>query len=82
MLLTALIWASAFSAIKVVVPESGPLWLAAWRVLIGFLVMFSLCAVARADLSIDREIVVSDLTDLDIQRGHTVLSDLVVGTDD
>ena len=40
MLLTALIWASAFSAIKVVVPESGPLWLAAWRVLIGFLVMF------------------------------------------
>ena len=36
---TALIWASAFVAIKVVVPETGPLWLAAWRVLIGFLVM-------------------------------------------
>ena len=37
--LTALIWASAFSAIKVVVPESGPLWLAAWRVVIGFVAM-------------------------------------------
>ena len=37
--LTAVVWASAFIAIKVVVPETGPLWLAAWRVLIGFLVM-------------------------------------------
>ena len=37
--LTALVWASAFIAIKVVVPETGPLWLAAWRVVIGFLVL-------------------------------------------
>ncbi|MFK8035797.1 MAG: DMT family transporter [Hyphomicrobiales bacterium] len=33
------IWASAFLAIKVVVPETGPLWLAAIRVLIGFVVL-------------------------------------------
>ena len=37
--LTALVWASAFIAIKVVVPETGALWLATWRVLIGFLVL-------------------------------------------
>ena len=37
--LTAVVWASAFVAIKVVVGETGPLWLAAWRVLIGFLIM-------------------------------------------
>jgi len=37
--LTALVWASAFVAIKVVVPETGPLWLAAWRVLIGFIIL-------------------------------------------
>ena len=34
-----IIWASAFLAIKVVVPESGPLWLATIRVLIGFAVL-------------------------------------------
>lgn len=37
--LTALLWASAFSAIKIAVPETGPFWLAAIRVLIGFLVL-------------------------------------------
>lgn len=37
--LTALLWASAFVAIKVAVPETGPFWLAAIRVLIGFLVL-------------------------------------------
>ncbi|MFD0917663.1 DMT family transporter [Pseudahrensia aquimaris] len=36
---TAFVWASAFVAIKVVVPETGPLWLATWRVLIGFIVL-------------------------------------------
>ncbi|MEM9734648.1 MAG: DMT family transporter [Pseudomonadota bacterium] len=35
--LTALIWASAFIAIKVVVGETGPWWLATYRVAIGFL---------------------------------------------
>lgn len=34
-----IIWASAFLAIKIVVPETGPLWLAAIRVLIGFMVL-------------------------------------------
>lgn len=37
--LTALLWASAFVAIKIAVPETGPFWLAAIRVLIGFLVL-------------------------------------------
>ncbi|MCY6380647.1 DMT family transporter [Hoeflea prorocentri] len=37
--LTALIWASSFIAIKVAVPETGPYWLAASRVAIGFLVL-------------------------------------------
>ena len=37
--LTALIWGSAFTAIKVAVPETGPYWLAASRVTIGFLVL-------------------------------------------
>lgn len=37
--LTALIWASAFTAIKVAVPETGPYWLAASRVTVGFLVL-------------------------------------------
>lgn len=37
--LTALLWASAFTAIKVAVPETGPFWLAAIRVLIGFAVL-------------------------------------------
>lgn len=37
--LAALIWASAFTAIKIAVPETGPYWLAAIRVTIGFLVL-------------------------------------------
>jgi len=32
MALTAIMWASAFIAMKVVVPETGPLWLATGRV--------------------------------------------------
>lgn len=39
LVLVALIWASAFVAIKVAVPETGPLWLAAGRVAIGALVI-------------------------------------------
>ena len=35
----AIMWASAFVAIKIAVPEVGPLWLAAIRVFIGFLVL-------------------------------------------
>lgn len=37
--LTAFIWASAFVAIRIAVPETGPVWLAAIRVGIGFLVL-------------------------------------------
>lgn len=39
LLLLSLVWASAFLAIKVVVPETGPFWLAAIRVGIGFVVL-------------------------------------------
>lgn len=39
LLMLVIIWASAFLAIKIVVPETGPLWLAAIRVLIGFIVL-------------------------------------------
>ena len=39
LLLTALFWAAAFVAIKIAVPETGPLWLAATRVAIGALVL-------------------------------------------
>lgn len=39
LLMLVVIWASAFLAIKIVVPETGPLWLAAIRVLIGFVVL-------------------------------------------
>jgi len=39
LLILSLVWASAFLAIKVVVPETGPFWLAAIRVGIGFIVL-------------------------------------------
>ncbi|MDF1609961.1 DMT family transporter [Hoeflea sp. YIM 152468] len=39
MVLTALIWASAFIAIRIAVSETGPVWLAASRVGMGFLVL-------------------------------------------
>ena len=39
MVLVSLVWASAFIAIRVAVPETGPVWLAAIRVGIGFLVL-------------------------------------------
>ncbi|MEM6461362.1 MAG: DMT family transporter [Pseudomonadota bacterium] len=42
--LTALIWGSAFTAIKVAVHETGPFWLAAARVTIGFLVVLPYAA--------------------------------------
>ena len=42
MLMLSIIWASAFLAIKVVVPETGPLWLATMRVVIAFLVLLPL----------------------------------------
>lgn len=38
----AVIWASAFLAIKVAVPETGPLWLATLRVMIAFIVLLPL----------------------------------------
>ncbi|WP_417425089.1 DMT family transporter [Hoeflea sp.] len=39
MIFTALIWGSAFVAIRIAVPETGPLWLAAIRVSLGFAVL-------------------------------------------
>ena len=42
LVILAMIWASAFLVIKVVVPETGPLWLATFRVLIAFIVLLPL----------------------------------------
>lgn len=39
LLILAVIWASAFLAIKIAVPDTGPLWLATIRVVIAFLVL-------------------------------------------
>lgn len=39
LVLVAIIWASAFVAIKIAVPDTGPLWLAAIRVTIGAIVL-------------------------------------------
>ena len=39
LLILAAVWASSFLAIKIVVPETGPLWLATLRVVIAFLVL-------------------------------------------
>lgn len=47
LLLVSLIWASAFLAIKIVVPETGPFWLAAIRVGIGFVVLLPWALSAR-----------------------------------
>jgi len=40
MLLTAMLWASAFVAIKIAVPHTGAIWLAAWRVIFSLIVLF------------------------------------------
>ncbi|MCP4298533.1 MAG: DMT family transporter [Proteobacteria bacterium] len=42
LLFLSIIWGSAFLAIKVVVPETGPLWLPTIRVLIAFVVLLPL----------------------------------------
>ena len=39
LLMLAMIWGSAFLVIKVVVPDTGPLWLATIRVVIAFIVL-------------------------------------------
>lgn len=39
MLTTAMLWASAFVAIKIAVPHTGPIWLATWRVAISLIIL-------------------------------------------
>ena len=39
LLLLALVWASAFLVIKLVVDDTGPLWLATIRVVVAFIVL-------------------------------------------
>lgn len=41
--LAALFWASAFTAIKIAVVETGPYWLVTGRALIGFLILLPFC---------------------------------------
>ena len=50
LLLLSIIWASAFLAIKIVVPETGPYWLAAIRVAIGFVVLAPWALATRGTL--------------------------------
>ncbi|MEM1377006.1 MAG: DMT family transporter [Pseudomonadota bacterium] len=50
LVLISLIWASAFVAIKIAVPETGPLWLAAVRVTIGCLAVLPFALYAGIEL--------------------------------
>lgn len=48
LLFVAIIWGSAFSSIKVLVPETGALWAAALRVAVGFLVVLPFLAFSKS----------------------------------
>jgi len=50
LILTALIWASAFSAIKMALVDLGPVWTAASRVAIGFLALLPFAVFSRDSL--------------------------------
>ena len=50
LMLTALIWASAFTAIKIAVVETGPVWTAAFRVGLGFLALLPVAIFTGATL--------------------------------
>jgi len=51
LILTALIWASAFAAIKMALVDLGPVWTAASRVAIGFVALLPFAIFTRADFS-------------------------------
>lgn len=55
LILTALIWASAFAAIKFALEDLGPLWTAASRVAIGFLALIPFAMLEKSKLRISRQ---------------------------
>ena len=54
LILTALIWASAFSAIKFALEDLGPIWTAASRVSIGFLALIPFAAFQKSGFKISK----------------------------
>jgi drug/metabolite transporter (DMT)-like permease len=55
LILTALIWASAFAAIKFALEDMGPVWTAASRVSIGFLALLPFAFVTKSSFRISRQ---------------------------
>ena len=55
LILTALIWASAFSAIKFALDDLGPIWTAAFRVLIGFIALIPFAVFGKAKVVITKD---------------------------
>ena len=53
--LTALIWGTAFAAIKISVVDLGAVWTAAGRVFIGFVVLLPVCMFTGFDIPTDRK---------------------------
>lgn len=56
LILTALIWASAFAAIKFALEDLGPIWTAASRVLIGFLALVPFAVFGKSGFSISKNV--------------------------
>ncbi len=54
LILTALIWASAFAAIKFALEDLGPIWTAASRVSIGFLALLPFAFFGKVSFSISK----------------------------
>jgi len=55
LILTALIWASAFAAIKFALEDLGPVWTAASRVGIGFLALIPFALLEKSSLRVSRQ---------------------------
>lgn len=55
LILTALIWASAFAAIKFALEDMGPVWTAASRVSIGFLALLPFAFFMKSSFRISRQ---------------------------
>lgn len=55
LILTALIWASAFAAIKFALEDMGPVWTAASRVSIGFLALIPFAFFSKSSFKMSRQ---------------------------
>ena len=54
LILTAIIWASAFAAIKFALEDLGPIWTAASRVFIGFIALVPFALFSKSSIKISR----------------------------